>query len=128
MKVSQIIYDLIRSEFPDTDVYMDFIPQDVNLQSTTGIILIKDMTSESPGTKDLTSATRVHDSTYRIEVIGHQDAYMALEEMSDLIEGYMTGYTDTDITLIDYTRSYNDGNAVAEVKRFIKDFTIIHTK
>lgn len=126
MKVSQIIYDLIKLSY--SDVYVDFIPQSLNLQSTTGIILIKDMTSESPGTKDITSATRVYESTFRIEVIGHRDAYITLESVSDAIAETMIGYSDSTVTVVDFARAYNDGNDVAEVKRFIKDFTIIHTK
>ena len=126
MKISQIIYELIRDAFPSVDVYMDFIDQSVNLQSTTGIILIKDMTTNSEGSKDLTSDTRTYESTYRIEVIGHKDAYMTLEAIRDDIRTEMIGYRDNIITLIDFARAYSDGNDVAEVKRFIQDFTIIY--
>jgi len=126
MKISQIIYELLNDAFPSVDVYMDFIDQSVNLQSTTGIILIKDMTTNSDGSKDLTSATRTYESTYRIEVIGHKDAYMTLEALRDDIRSEMIGYRDEIITLIDFARAYGDGNDVAEVKRFIQDFTIIY--
>lgn len=126
MKISQIIYELIRDAFPSVSVYMDFLDQNVNLQSTTGIILIKDMTTNSEGSKDLTSDTRPYESTYRIEVIGHRDAYMTLEAIKDDIRTEMIGYRDNIITLIDFARAYNDGNDVAEVKRFIQDFTIIY--
>ena len=126
MKISQIIYELIRDTFPSVAVYMDFLDQNVNLQSTTGIILIKDMTTNSEGSKDLTSNTRTYESTYRIEVIGHKDAYMTLEAIRDDIRTEMIGYRDNIITLIDFARAYNDGNDVAEVKRFIQDFTIIY--
>jgi len=126
MKISQIIYELIRDTFPSVAVYMDFLDQNVNLQSTTGIILIKDMTTNSEGSKDLTSDTRTYESTYRIEVIGHKDAYMTLEAIRDDVRTEMIGYRDNIITLIDFARAYNDGNDVAEVKRFIQDFTIIY--
>lgn len=126
MKISQIIYELINTAFPSVAVYMDFLDQNVNLQSTTGIILIKDMTTNSEGSKDLTSDTRPYESTYRIEVIGHKDAYMTLEAIKDDIRTAMIGYRDNIITLIDFARAYNDGNDVAEVKRFIQDFTIIY--
>lgn len=126
MKISQIIYELLNDAFPGVDVYMDFIDQSVSLQSATGIILIKDMTINSDGTKDLTSATRTYESTYRIEVIGHKDAYMTLEAIRDDIRAEMIGYRDSTITLIDFARAYSDGNDVAEVKRFIQDFTIIY--
>lgn len=126
MKISQIIYELLNDAFPGVDVYMDFIDQSVSLQSATGIILIKDMTTNSDGTKDLTSATRTYESTYRIEVIGHKDAYMTLEAIRDDIRAEMIGYRDSTITLIDFARVYSDGNDVAEVKRFIQDFTIIY--
>ena len=53
-----MLYELLNDAFPGVDVYMDFIDQSVSLQSATGIILIKDMTTNSDGTKDLTSATR----------------------------------------------------------------------
>jgi hypothetical protein len=105
---------------------LDFIDQDINLQSTTGIILIKDMTTNSDGSKDLTSSTRMYESTYRIEVIGHKDAYMTLEALSDDIRLELIGYNDSVITLIDFARAYNDSNDIAEVKRFIQDFTIIY--
>lgn len=126
MKISQIIYELLNDAFPGVDVYMDFIDQSVSLQSATGIILIKDMTTNSDGSKDLTSATRPYESTFRIEVIGHKDAYMTLEAIRDDIRAEMIGYRDNIITLIDFARAYNDGNDVAEVKRFIQDFTIIY--
>jgi hypothetical protein len=126
MKISQIIYELIRDAFVYADVYLDFIDQDINLQSTTGIILIKDMTINSDGSKDLTSSTRMYESTYRIEVIGHKDAYMTLEALRDDIRLELIGYNDSVITLIDFARAYNDSNDIAEVKRFIQDFTIIY--
>lgn len=126
MKVSQTIYELLLAAFPTASVYMDHIAQTVNLQSTSGIILVKDMTTNSEGTKDITSATRVYESTYRIEVIGHKDAYMTLEALRDDIRTELIGYNDTDITLIDFARAYADGNDVAEIKRFIQDFTIIY--
>lgn len=126
MKISQTIYELLVAAFPTASVYMDHIHQSANLQSTTGIILIKDVTTNSEGTKDLTSATRVYESTYRIEVIGHKDAYLTLEAIRDNIRAALIGYSDTDITLIDFARAYADGNDVAEIKRFIQDFTIIY--
>lgn len=128
MKVSQIIYELIKDEFPTAEVHFNHIPQTVNLQSTTGIVLIMDMSSVSEGSKDLTSATRVYDSVCRIEVIGHQDSYLTLETLKDQIYTTMVGYSDTDIAVVDFAREYRDGNSVAEVKRFIQDFQIIHTK
>lgn len=124
MKVSQIIYELIKTDFPTADVYLDHIDQQVDLKSDTGIVLIKDMTTTSKGSKDLTSSTRPYDSIYRIEVIGSKDAYMTLETLKDNIRDTMIGLSNTVITVSDFEREYNDGNDVAEIKRFIQDFSI----
>nr|HMU04595.1 hypothetical protein [Saprospiraceae bacterium] len=87
---------------------------------------IKEITLDAKSSKDLVSNTKTMESIYRVEIIGDIESYMALETVANTLTDALVGYHDSTIKVIDLSLGHQDGNDEAKIKRFIRDFQIIH--
>jgi hypothetical protein len=121
MSVATSIYSRLLTAYPGR-VYYNHISQDVELKSTAGIILITCVSGVGESSKDLSRRLR---SIYRIELIGDKDAYMTLVTLAAAVRTLLTGYTNTDIYIMDWESEIEDINDVAEVARIIQEYVVL---
>jgi len=124
MSVAEYIYNLLSTGYPNR-VYYDFFEQNVNLQSTTGLILVRNMQITGEDTKTGPVAD-THE--YRIEIVGAITAKLALLNLSLAIRQILTAVSTSDIYRISFDNQVeieqSAAENMAEVTRVIQTYTV----
>lgn len=111
------LYDLLKAEYPG-QVYLGQIAQSVDIQSTTGVILLETISEDTSGNKDGAKRDKI---VYNVHVIGllQKTIDSLAKDIRDLIEPYNDEY----IYLMEYTGTQRDRDDTGEVFRNILSFT-----
>lgn len=111
------LYDLLKSEYPG-QVYLGQIAQSVDIQSTTGVILLETISEDASGNKDGAKRDKI---VYNVHVIGllQKTIDSLAKDIRDLVEPYNDEY----IYLMEYTGTQRDRDDTGEVFRNILSFT-----
>lgn len=111
------LYDLLKAEYPG-QVYLGQIAQSVDIQSTTGVILLETISEDASGNKDGAKRDKI---VYNVHVIGllQKTIDSLAKDIRDLVEPYNDEY----IYLMEYTGTQRDRDDTGEVFRNILSFT-----
>lgn len=111
------LYDLLKTEYP-TATYLGQIDQSVDLKSTTGIVLLKEVSESTSPNKDDAKRDQI---VYNINVIGtlQKTVDAICENVRDLVEPY----TDEYIMRMVYDSSAKEFDEDAEIYEKVMQFT-----
>lgn len=127
MTVAEYIYNLLSTGYPNR-VYFDYFEQNVNLQSDSGLILVRNMSITGDDSKD-GQLPDVH--TYRIEIIGKPEKKLTLIELSLDIREIMVAISTSDVYRVVFDNQFeieqNPGENLLEVTRLIQEYSIYLT-